>query len=207
MTRVFDEAGRVIPVTVIAAGPCPILQIKTVDTDGYEAVQAGFEELPERKAAKPQAGHAKKAGAKPCRLAREFRVDDASAYAVGDILGVDLFEAGEKVDVTGVTKGRGFQGTIKRYSGHRGPETHGSMYHRRPGSNNSSATPSRTFKGRKLPGHMGAVRQVAQNLRVARVDKDRNIILVRGSVPGHPNGYVLLAKAIKHKAPKKSRYV
>jgi large subunit ribosomal protein L3 len=206
MTRVFDEAGRAIPVTVIEAGPCPILQLKTVDSDGYLAVQAGFEELPERKVNKAQAGHAKKSGAKACRVVREFRVDEADAYAIGDVLDASLFEAGEKIDVVGVTKGRGFQGTIKRYGGHRGPESHGSMYHRRPGSAGASATPSRTIKGKKMPGRMGADRRTVQNLRVARVDAERNLILVRGSVPGHNNGYVLLAKAAKLRAPKRNKY-
>lgn len=205
MTQIFDEEGRAIPVTVIEAGPCPVLQVKTPDTDRYSAVQIGFEELRPRRANKPAQGHAKKAGTKPHRVVREFRVDEPAAFSVGQVLSIDLFADGEKVDVVGVSKGRGFQGVIKRHKAARCAETHGSMYHRRPGSGGASSDPSHTYKGKIGYGRMGAERSTAQNLRVVRLDKEKNLLLVRGSVPGHNNGYVMVAKARKVSAGRRKK--
>jgi large subunit ribosomal protein L3 len=217
MSQLFDEEGRAIPVTLIEVGPCPILQVKTQETDGYTALQLGYEELDPSKAvgkgkrhrsgmSKPELGHAKKAGAAPHRVIREVHIDDAGEYEVGQKLIVDVFEAGEKVDVTGVSKGRGFAGNIKRHNQSRGPESHGSMYHRRPGSMGMSSDPSRVFKGKKLPGQMGNKRSTIQNLRVVKTDPENNLLFVRGAVPGHNNGYVVVKKAIKavQKAQRKS---
>jgi len=198
MTRLFDENGEAIPVTVLEVGPCPVIQVKTSDTaDAYAAIRLGFGEVEEKKVSKPVLGQFKKAGVKPHRLVREFRVDDPTTFTVGQVLNADLFAAGEKVDVIGVSKGRGFQGTIKRFRNHRGPETHGSMYHRRPGSGGGSSDPSRVYKGKIMPGHMGNERSTAQNLKVVKTDVEKNLVLVRGSVPGHINSYVMVAKAIK----------
>ncbi len=194
MTQLFDEKGTVIPVTVILAGPCPVVQKRTVETDGYDAVQLGFDPKPERKVIKPEAGHYRKSGASPMRMLREFRGAETAGIELGETLSVEIFEIGEKVDVVGTTKGRGFAGTLKRFNGTPGPNSHGSMYHRRPGSMGGSSDPSRTFKGKKLPGHYGHARQTARNLQVIRTDSERNLILVKGSIPGPTGAYVMIRK-------------
>ena len=193
MTQIFDEKGNVIPVTVIEAGPCVVAQVKTVETDKYNAVQLGFGSVKEHKINKPEKGHFAKANIAPKKHLREFRVDSADVK-VGDEVKADAFVAGDKVDVQGTTKGKGFQGVIKRHGQHRGPMGHGSMYHRRPGSMGSTSTPGRVFKGKKLPGHMGVQTVTIQNLDVVRVDMDKNVLLVKGSVPG-PKGAILKIKA------------
>ena len=194
MTQIFDEKGNVIPVTAIEAGPCTVVQIKTVETDGYDAVKLGFGEVKERKLNKPEKGVFKKLKIEPKKHLREFRLDSMDGITLGAEIKADIFAAGEKVDAQGITKGKGFQGVIKRHGQHRGPMGHGSMYHRRPGSMGPTSTPGRVFKGKKLPGHMGRVTVTIQNLDVVRVDMDKNVILVKGSVPG-PKGAILKIKS------------
>ena len=194
MTQIFDEKGMVVPVTVIEAGPCVVSQVKTVETDGYNAVQLGFGEIKSNKVNKPMAGHFAKANVEAKKHLREFRVDDVQNVKVGDEVKVDTFEQGDKVDVQGISKGKGFQGVIKRHGQHRGPMGHGSMYHRRPGSMGATSTPGRVFKGKKLPGHMGVQKITIQNLEIIKVDMDKNVLLVKGSVPG-PKGAILKIKS------------
>ena len=194
MTQIFDEKGMVVPVTVIEAGPCVVSQVKTVETDGYNAVQLGFGEIKSNKVNKPMAGHFAKANVEAKKHLREFRADDVQNVKVGDEVKVDTFEQGDKVDVQGISKGKGFQGVIKRHGQHRGPMGHGSMYHRRPGSMGATSTPGRVFKGKKLPGHMGVQKITIQNLEVVKVDMDKNVLLVKGSVPG-PKGAILKIKS------------
>ena len=196
MTQIFDETGKVVPVTVIEAGPCTVAQVKTVETDGYNAIQLGFVDVKESKLTKPEAGHFAKAKLSPKKHLREFRLVDAS-YNVGDEIKADVFAAGEMVDIQGKTKGKGFQGVIKRHGQHRGPMGHGSMYHRRPGSMGPTSTPGRVFKGKNLPGHMGAQTVTIQNLEVVRVDLDKNVILVKGSVPGAKGAILKIKDAVK----------
>ena len=193
MTQIFDEKGYVIPVTVIEAGPCTVAQVKSVDTDGYNAIQLGFGEIKDKHINKPEKGHFAKSKLTAKKHLREFRVEEADVK-VGDEVKADVFEAGDKIDVQGTSKGKGFQGVIKRHGQHRGPMGHGSMYHRRPGSMGSTSTPGRVFKGKKLPGHMGVQTVTIQNLDVVRVDMDKNVILVKGSVPG-PKGAILKIKS------------
>ena len=193
MTQIFDENGFVVPVTVIEAGPCTVAQVKSVDTDGYNAVQLGFGDVKDKHINKPEKGHFAKSKLAAKKHLREFRVDSADVK-VGDEVKADVFVAGDKIDVQGTTKGKGFQGVIKRHGQHRGPMGHGSMYHRRPGSMGSTSTPGRVFKGKKLPGHMGVQTVTIQNLDVVRVDMDKNVLLVKGSVPG-PKGAILKIKA------------
>ena len=193
MTQIFDEEGRVIPVTAIEAGPCTVVQVKTEETDGYNAIQLGYGEVKEYKVNKPVKGHYAKSNLTPKKHLREFRMD-LIENKVGDELKADVFAAGEKLDIQGTSKGKGFQGVIKRHGQSRGPMGHGSMYHRRPGSMGSTSTPGRVFKGKKLPGHMGHVTVTIQNLEVVRVDLDKNVILVKGSVPG-PKGTILKLKS------------
>ena len=197
MTQIFDETGKVIPVTVIEAGPNAVIQKKTVENDGYEAVQVGFVDLKEKKTNKPTKGHFAKAGVTPKKFIKEFRLDDVSALNVGDEIKADIFEAGEKVDVAGITKGKGFAGTIKRWGQHRGPMTHGSGYHRGPGSMGMCSDPGRVFKGKRLPGHMGVERVTIQNLAVVRVDAEKNIILIKGGVPGPKGGLLIVKNTVK----------
>ncbi len=194
MTQIFDEKGNVIPVTVIEAGPCVVAQVKTTQTDGYNAIQLGFGEIKDKHINKPEAGHFAKAKLANKKHLREFRLEDISSYKVGDEVKADVFEAGEKIDVQGISKGKGFQGVIKRHGQHRGPMGHGSMYHRRPGSMGPTSTPGRVFKGKKLPGHMGRTTITIQNLDVVRVDMDKNVLLIKGSVPG-PKGAILKIKS------------
>lgn len=193
MTQIFNEEGKVIPVTVIEAGPCVVSQVKTEETDGYNSIQLGFGAIKESKVNKPERGHFTKANIAPARYLREFRVDSIEDVKVGDELKADIFMAGDKIDIQGTSKGKGFQGVIKRHGQHRGPMGHGSMYHRRPGSMGPTSTPGRVFKGKKLPGHMGRVTVTIQNLDVIKVDNDKNVVLVKGSVPG-PKGAILKLK-------------
>ncbi len=197
MTQIFDESGKVIPVTVIEAGPCTIAQVKTVETDGYNAVQLGFGDVKERKVNKPEKGHFAKAGVTPKKHLREFRVDSVEGLTVGNELKADVFAAGDRVDVQGTSKGKGFQGVIKRHGQSRGPMGHGSMYHRRPGSMGPTSTPGRVFKGKKLPGHMGVETVTIQNLDVVAVDTDKNVILVKGSVPGVKGAILKIKMSVK----------
>ena len=194
MTQIFDEKGRVIPVTVIEAGPCVIAQVKSVETDGYNAIQLGFGDVKESKLNKPEKGHFAKANIAPKKHLREFRLDSVEGVTVGTELTVNVFAEGDRLDIQGTSKGKGFQGVIKRHGQHRGPMGHGSMYHRRPGSMGPTSTPGRVFKGKKLPGHMGRVTVTIQNLDVVKVDNDKNVVLVKGSVPG-PKGAILKLKA------------
>lgn len=197
MTQIFDENGVVIPVTVIEAGPCVVAQVKTLENDGYEAIQLGFGEIKENKVNKPKKGHFAKANIAPRKHLREFRLDTIENIKVGDELKADVFAEGEKIDVQGTSKGKGFQGVIKRHGQHRGPMGHGSMYHRRPGSMGPTSTPGRVFKGKKLPGHMGRVTVTIQNLDVVKVDMDKNVILVKGSVPGAKGSILKIKSAVK----------
>lgn len=197
MTRIYDDAGTMIPVTVIEAGPCPILQVKNKDADGYQAVQIGFEPIAERKVTRPMAGHFKRSGVAPVRMIREFRVDDLDGFEAGKTLDLSIFEVGERIDVIGKTKGRGFTGAVKLHNSSRGPMSHGSMYHRRPGSLGASSDPSRVMKGKPIPGQYGAERVTAQNLVILEVNKEKNLLVVRGSIPGHNNGYVMIRKSKK----------
>lgn len=193
MTQLFDEDGVVIPVTVVEAGPCVIVQKKTVENDGYNALQLGFLDKKEKNINKPEKGHFDKAKVKYKKYLKEVRIDNITDYNVGDEIKVDVFKQGEKVDVTGISKGKGFQGVIKRWGRHRGPMSHGSGYHRRVGSMGGASDPSRVYKGKKLPGHMGANRVTVQNLDVVRIDADKNLILIKGAVPG-PKGNLLIIK-------------
>ena len=197
MTQIFDENGAVIPVTAIEAGPCTVVQVKTVETDGYNAVQLGFGAVKEKKLNKPQKGSFKKANIEAKKHLREFRLASVEEMTVGTELKADVFAAGDKVDVQGITKGKGFQGVIKRHGQHRGPMGHGSMYHRRPGSMGPTSTPGRVFKGKKLPGHMGVETVTIQNLEVVRVDLDKNVILVKGSVPGAKGAILKIKNSVK----------
>ncbi len=197
MTQIFDEKGNVIPVTVIEAGPCSVVQVKTVETDGYDAVQLGYGFVKENKINKPEKGHFTKVKVTPTKHLREFRLDDVSSVKVGDEIKADIFTEGETVDIQGTTKGKGFQGVIKRHGQSRGPMGHGSMYHRRPGSMGPTSTPGRVFKGKKLPGHMGNETVTIQNLKVVKIDLDKNCILVKGSVPGNKGAILKIKDAVK----------
>jgi large subunit ribosomal protein L3 len=198
MTQIFNEDGVVVPVTVVEAGPCVVLQKKEVATDGYEAIQLGFEEKKEHRANKPELGHAKKANAKPQKFIKELRGVNLGDYELGGVVKADIFTEGELVDVTGTSKGKGFAGAIKRHNQARGPMSHGSRYHRGPGSLGAIA-PNRVFKGQTLPGRMGGERVTTQNLEIVRVDADKNLILIKGSVPGPKNSYVVIKSAVKSK--------
>lgn len=197
MTQIFSEDGKLIPVTVVEAGPCSVVQIKTVEKEGYDAIQVGFENIREKLVNKPKQGHFSKAGVSFKRFVREFRLDDISEYALGQEIKADIFSAGEKIDVSGISKGKGFQGAIKRWNQHRGPMSHGSKFHRAPGSMGASSDPSRTFKNKKLPGHMGNVKSTVINLEVARVIPEKNLILIKGGIPGPNKGYVVIRNAVK----------
>lgn len=196
MTQVFTKSGKLIPVTVVSVEPNVVTQIKTKETDGYEAIQLGFDTKREKLATKASAGHAAKANTTPKRFYREIKGVDLSSYSLGQEVSVDLFTPGEVVDVTGTTKGKGFQGVIKRHNQSRGPMGHGSHYHRRPGSM-GTMRPMRVFKGKKLPGHMGMLTVTIQNLEVVAVDTENNVILIKGNVPGPKNGLVIIKSAVK----------
>ena len=197
MTQIFNEDGVLTPVTVLQAGPCVVTQVKTVENDGYSAVQVGFGEIREKLVNKPQKGHFAKAGVAAKRFVKEFRLEDAESYTLGQEIKADIFVAGDKIDATAKSKGKGFQGAIKRHGQSRGPMTHGSKYHRHAGSNGSATTPGRVFKGKHMPGHMGAVKVTVQNLEVVRVDAEQNLILVKGSVPGPKKSLVMLKESVK----------
>lgn len=196
MTQIFTEEGIVVPVTVVEAGPNVVTQVKTVEKDGYNAIQVGFEDAKEKSLNKPQKGHLAAANVLKKHL-KEFRVDAVEEFTVGQEIKADLFAAGEKIDVTGTSKGKGFQGPIKRHGQSRGPESHGSRYHRRPGSMGACSFPGRVFKNKKLAGHMGSVKVTVQNLEVVRVDADKNLILVKGAIPGPKGSTVTIKEAVK----------
>lgn len=196
MTQIFAENGDLIPVTVIQAEPNVVLQKKTVETDGYEAIQLGFVDVKESRANKPEKGHAAKANTNPKRYIREFRNVNIEEYEVGQEVKVDVFKEGEFVDVTGTSKGKGFQGSIKRHNQSRGPMSHGSRYHRRPGSM-GAVDPARVFKGKNLPGRMGGETITIQNLEIVKVDPERNLLLIKGNVPGAKKSFVKISSAIK----------
>ncbi|MCC0697628.1 50S ribosomal protein L3 [Clostridioides sp. ES-S-0048-02] len=196
MTQIFTDKGVVIPVTAVEAGPMVVTQIKTVDKDGYNAIQIGFEDAKEKSLNKPKKGHLAAANVLKKHL-KEFRVDSVEGYTVGQEIKADVFEAGAKIDVTGISKGKGFQGPIKRHGQSRGPESHGSRYHRRPGSMGACSYPGRVFKNKKLAGHMGSVRVTVQNLEVVKVDADKNLILVKGAIPGAKGSVVTIKEAVK----------
>ena len=213
MTQIFNEDGTLTPVTVLQAGPCAVTQIKTVENDGYSAVQVGFVDKKEKivnkdKAGnkevihrhgvnKAQKGHFDKAGVSCKRFIREFKFDNADEYTLGGEIKADIFEAGDRVDATAISKGKGFQGAIKRHGQHRGPMTHGSKFHRHQGSNGACSSPSKVFKGKGMPGHMGCVRVTVQNLTIVRVDADKNLILVKGAVPGPRKALVTIKETTK----------
>ncbi len=196
MTQIFDEGGKAVPVTVVEAGPCTVLQKKNNDTDGYEAIQVGFYNLKENKANQPLKGHFKKANVKPLRFIREFKMDNVDNYEVGQDITVDLFQADDIVDVVGTSKGKGFAGGVKRHNFARGSMGHGSKYHRRPGSL-AAKGPARVFKGRKLPGRLGGERVTVQGLKVVKVYPERNLILIKGSIPGPNKGLVMIKNSVK----------
>ncbi len=197
MTQIFNENGKVIPVTVIEAGSCAVIQKKTVEKDGYEAVQVGFSDIREKLVNKPMKGHFEKAGVTLKRFIREFKLENASEYKEGQEIKADVFAAGDKVDVSGVSKGKGFQGTIKRWNAQRGPMSHGSKFHRAPGSMGACSDPSRTFKNMKMAGHMGNRNITVLNLEVAKVIPEKNIILIKGGVPGPNKGLVTIRNTVK----------
>lgn len=197
MTQIFDENGKVVPVTVVEATPCVVVQKKTIQKDGYDAIQVGFGEIREKLVNKPKKGHYAKAGVSLKRKLKEFRLEDCSTYEVGQEIKVDVFVAGEKIDVSGVSKGKGFQGVIKRWNANRGPMTHGSKFHRAVGSMGASSDPSKTFKNKHMPGHMGAVNKTVQNLEVVKVIAEKNLILIKGGIPGPNKGTVVIRNAVK----------
>ena len=198
MTQIFTAEGKVIPVTVIEAGPCPIVQIKTVENDGYSALKLGFGEAKEKTLTKPELGQYKKAGVKPCKVLKEFRLAELASYEVGKEVKVDVFSAGDKVDVHGTSKGHGFSGVIKRWNQHRLKETHGvGPVHREPGSMGSISDPSRVFKHKNLPGHYGVEATTVQNLEIVKVDTERNCLLIKGSVPGANGSIVTINDTVK----------
>ena len=201
MTQIFLQDGRLVPVTVVEAGPCTITQVKTAQTDGYEAVQVGFGELSEQRAKKllnkPELGHFNKAGVAPARHLREFRFEDISAYSVGGVIKCDVFQEGDKVDAIGISKGHGFTGVIQRWNHHTGPMAHGSKYHRGVGSMGANSDPSRVFKNKKMPGQYGGERVTIQNLEIVKVDAERNLIMIKGAIPGANGSLVMVRDAVK----------
>ena len=197
MTQFFRADGTMIPVTVIEAGPCPVVQKKTVANEGYDSVQLGFAELRDKLANKPRKGHFAKANVKAMRYLREFRLEDAASYEVGQIVKADVFAEGDKVDVSGTSKGHGFQGVVKRHGQGRGRMTHGSHFHRAPGSMSACSDPSRVFKGKGMPGHMGSVQVTVRNLEIVRVDAEKNLLLVKGAIPGPKKGLVTIKETTK----------
>ena len=197
MTQIFNEDGVLVPVTVLQAGPCVVTQVKTEENDGYKAVQVGFVDKREKLVSKPVKGHFDKAGVAYKRFVREVRLDNAEEYSVKDEIKADIFAAGDKIDATAVSKGKGFQGAIKRHGQSRGPMAHGSKYHRHAGSNGACSDPSKVFKGKKMPGHMGSKRVTVQNLEVVKVDAENNLILVKGAVPGPKKSLVTIKETVK----------
>ena len=209
MTQVFDSEGALIPVTVLQAGPCVVTQVKTVENDGYEAVQVGFVDKKEKSVSsdnkvwhrhgvnKPEMGHFEKAGVSAKRYVREFKFENSAEYNLADEIKADIFAEGDKVDATAISKGKGFQGAIKRLGQHRGPMAHGSKFHRHQGSNGACSSPSKVFKGKGMPGHMGSVKVTIQNLEVVRVDAENNLLLVKGAVPGPKKSLVTIRESVK----------
>ena len=198
MTQIFDENGKVVPVTVVEAGPCTVVQKKTVESDGYVAVQLGYGDISAKKVSKPAKGHFDKADVAPKRTLREFRLDDISAMNVGDILKADVFAVGDRIDVVGTSKGKGYAGAIKRWHQHRLRESHGTgPVARHAGSMGSCSTPSRVFKGKRLPGHLGAERVTIQNLKVVKVDAENNLIAIKGAIPGPKGSVVCISDSVK----------
>ena len=195
MTQIFNEAGELVPVTVLQAGPCVVTQVKTVENDGYDAVQVGFEDIREKLVNKPVKGMFDKAGVSYKRYVREFKLE--GEYSVKDEIKVDVFEAGDKIDATAIAKGKGFQGAIKRHGQSRGPMAHGSKYHRHAGSNGACSSPSKVFKGKRMPGHMGGKKVTTQNLEIVRVDAEKNLLLVKGAVPGPKKALVTIKESVK----------
>jgi large subunit ribosomal protein L3 len=195
MTQIFNEAGELVPVTVLQAGPCVVTQVKTVENDGYDAVQVGFEDIREKLVNKPVKGMFDKAGVSCKRYVREFKLE--GEYAVKDEIKAEIFEAGDKVDATAIAKGKGFQGAIKRHGQSRGPMAHGSKYHRHAGSNGACSSPSKVFKGKRMPGHMGGKKVTTQNLEIVRVDAEKNLLLVKGAVPGPKKALVTIKESVK----------
>lgn len=197
MTQIFDENGKVVPVTVVEAGPCVVIQKKTVETDGYEAIQVGFGDIREKLVNKPRRGQFNKAGVAFKRYIKELRLENSNEYQVGQEIKADVFQAGEKVDVSGTSKGKGFQGVIKRWNAHRGPMSHGSKFHRAVGSMGASSDPSRTFKNKHMPGHMGAEKTTVLNLEVVKVMPEKNVILIKGGIPGPNKSLVIIRNSVK----------
>ena len=198
MTQIFDEKGKVVPVTVVEAGPCVVSQVKTVETDGYTAIQMGFGDIKPKHVTKPLQGHFKKADVAPKRILKEFRFDDCSAYELGQIIKADVFETGDKVDVTGKSKGKGYAGVIKRWNFGRLKETHGSgPVARHGGSMGACSSPSRVWKGKKMAGHLGAEKVTVQNLTVVKIDAEDNLIAIKGTIPGANGGYVVIKDSVK----------
>ena len=197
MTQIFNEDGVLTPVTVLQAGPCYVTQVKTIENDGYEAIQVGFGEVREKLVNKPTKGHLAKAGVGNLRFIKEFKFENSGEYEVGQEIKADIFAVGDKIDVTGKSKGKGFQGAIKRHGQSRGPMAHGSKYHRHAGSNGACSDPSKVFKGKKMPGQMGAVKVTVQNLEIVRIDAEDNIILVKGAIPGPKKSTVVLKESVK----------
>ncbi|MDR1764792.1 MAG: 50S ribosomal protein L3 [Lachnospiraceae bacterium] len=197
MTQVFGENGVLTPVTVLQAGPCVVTQVKTLENDGYEAVQVGFVDKRAKLVNKPTKGHFDKAGVSYKRYVRELKLDDAANYSLKDEIKADVFAPGDKVDATAISKGKGFQGAIKRHGQSRGPMAHGSKFHRHAGSNGAASDPSKVFKGKKMPGRMGHVQVTVQNLEVVQVDADRNLLLIKGSVPGPKKSLVTVKSTVK----------
>lgn len=199
MTQIFDETGKVIPVTVIEAGPCTVVQKKTADKEGFDSIQLGFSDIAEKKLSKPEAGHLKKAGVSMKKYLKEFRLDDISSYNVGDTVFADIFAEGDKVDVTGISKGKGYAGIIKRWNAHSQEHTHGvGPVHRSVGSMGANTDPSRVFPGKKMAGHLGSEQVTIQNLDIAKVDKELNLIAIRGAVPGPKGGIVFIRDTVKN---------
>lgn len=197
MTQIWNDKGVLIPVTVLEAGPCTVVQVKTLENDGYEAVKVGFKEVRENLVTKPVSGQFKKAGTTVKRYLREFRFENSSEYQLNQEIKADIFAVGDKVDATAISKGKGFQGTIKRLGQHRGPMKHGSKFHRHQGSNGPATTPGRVRKGKGMPGHMGSERVTTQNLEIVRVDAEKNLILVKGCVPGPNKSLITLKETVK----------
>ena len=197
MTQIFNDEGMLIPVTVLQAGPCTVTQVKTEENDGYAAVQVGFGEIREKLVNKPVKGHFAKAGTAVRRFLREFRFENAAEYQVGQEIKADIFAEGDHVDATAISKGKGYQGAIKRHGQSRGPMTHGSKYHRHAGSNGAASDPSRVFPGKKMPGQMGHVQVTVQNLEIVRVDAENNLLLVKGAVPGPKKSLVTIKESVK----------
>ncbi len=197
MTQIFNDNGELIPVTVIEAGPCSVVQKKTEEIDGYSAIQLGFKDLKENKVTKPAKGHFDKYGVSPKKYLEEFKVEGSEALEAGDEVKVDVFSEGDKVDVTGISKGKGFAGTVKRWNFNTGPKTHGSRNYRRPGSIGAGSDPARVFKGKKMPGHMGTDKVTVQNLEIVKVDSEKNLLLVKGAIPGPKKGILTIKETVK----------